>query len=118
MQMRLVKTKVPTPEAQGVKGKQVALRKKNYWLLHAKGTRKHCQKNFTYKKNLKQHNSLIFLIIQKNKTCKKLNLSKIREKKIKLDPPRKKCLGYKLLEAFRDRIRQGRNEIINYKSTN
>ena len=53
MQERLAKTRMPTPEAWSVKGKQVALGKQNYWLLHAEGIRKHCQKNFTYQKNFK-----------------------------------------------------------------
>lgn len=42
MQERLVKTRVPTPEACSVKGKQVALGKWNCWLPHAKGIRTHC----------------------------------------------------------------------------
>lgn len=42
MQERLVKTRVPTPEAWSVKGKQVALGKQNCWLLYAKGVKKYC----------------------------------------------------------------------------
>lgn len=42
MQERLVKIRMPTPEAQSVKGKQVALGKQNYWLPDAKRIRKHC----------------------------------------------------------------------------
>lgn len=40
MQERLIKTRVPTPEAWSRKGKQVALGK-NIWLLPTKGIRKH-----------------------------------------------------------------------------
>ena len=42
MQEKLVKTRVATPEAWSIKGKQVALGKWNCWLHHAKRIRKYC----------------------------------------------------------------------------